>query len=113
MQELNCHPQQLKWIASIKRLDDLSILTGRTKLRSVLMDAKLQFDLCLMKTPPNENARSTLSLIRELVCLVVDSKHWVRHIKAQSRRLVSLEFIHGPLENSLKTCVYTEVKAIC
>ena len=82
MQELNGHPHQLKWIASIKRLDDLSILTGRTKLRKELMDAKFQFDLCLIKTPPNDNARSTLTLIRELVCCIVDSKHWVNHIKA-------------------------------
>ena len=93
IQELQQHPEQLKWISDIVLLNERRIFTGNVRLRKVLLGAKIAFDLNLNGGTLNDRARSTLEMIRELVCYVVDLKHWMNHIKIQFARLEPLKFL--------------------
>ena len=109
IQELQQHPEQLEWISDIVLLNERRIFTGNVRLRKVHKGTKISFDLNLNGGTLNDRARSTLEMIRELVCCVVDLKYWMRHIKSEILRLKPLEFLSKPLEFSLKKSVYGEV----
>ena len=78
---------------------------------NILGKGKLQFNLCLLPSPPKPAAKSTLEMIRELVCCLVDLKLRVRDIEEQVCQLDKLKFLKEPLEISLEKSVYARVQA--
>ena len=77
----------------------------------ILGKGKLQFNLCLVPKPLNVAAKSSLQMIKELVCCLVDLRLRVRDIKQQVRKLSKLKFLKRPLKRSLRFSVYTPVNA--
>ena len=98
--------QNLKWILDIERLNKMSIITGRMAMSIRKMQATFTFDLYLSVTAPNLAAKSTLEMILQIVCCIVDAQHWQKCIQEDVRRLWNLPFLQEPLKRSLEVSIY-------
>ena len=102
----------MKWIDSIELLDKRSVITGKVKMTKHNEEALLTFNLCLVFSPQNWVAKSTLQMIKELVCCLIDLAHRVAMIKHKMKLLEPLPFLYGPIDRSLKVSVFKPLKAL-